>query len=211
MLAPWIMVIKMSKMAHFFVFSTDAGKTQLQFEENIYVHLKDLIWLFQKMLWIVGFWATISKISTLENTTSLFFCQLSSFLIFLPSISHKQQLQDQLTIPFCESNEKDLSGTLKCFAYTVTNFLLSSAKNTKNKAFIDILTLTVNMIATNMTPFFNLLFKLYQLVNFVFAFKDFQNSFPPLHFAFFCKIHIYMPKMALSSLWTWIPISNKIC
>ena len=92
----------------------------------------------------------------LLKIVSLFFCWLSSFLEFIPSISHEWQLQDQLNIPLSERTQRDLSGALKCFAYTVTNVLLPSAKNTKNEAFFDILmTITpgANMISRKMTPF----------------------------------------------------------
>ena len=41
---------------------------QEQFGQNNKAPLKDLIIVFQKMLSIIGFWAIISKISTLENT-----------------------------------------------------------------------------------------------------------------------------------------------
>ena len=91
----------------------------------------------------------------------------------------------------------------------MTNVLLSSAKYAKNEAFFDILmtiTLEVNKITRKMTPFFHLLSKLCQLVYFIFAFKDLQNSVSRLHFVLFCKIHIYMPNMPLSSLLTWISI-----
>ena len=52
------------------------------------------------------------------------FMELSlSFLI--PSVSHKRKLQNLSTIPFSEGKKKkkDLSGALKYFARTVTNFL----------------------------------------------------------------------------------------
>ena len=68
MFALRVMIIKMSKMADFLYFPLMPAKNQSQFGENICMNLKDLIWLFQKMLWIVGFWATISKISALEDT-----------------------------------------------------------------------------------------------------------------------------------------------
>ena len=43
MFAPGVMVIKMSKMAHFLYFPLMPAKNQSQFGENIYAHLKDLI------------------------------------------------------------------------------------------------------------------------------------------------------------------------
>ena len=46
MFAPGVMVIKMSKMAHFWYFLSMSAKNQSQFGENICLHLKDLIELF---------------------------------------------------------------------------------------------------------------------------------------------------------------------
>ena len=43
MLASGVMVIKMSKMAHFLYFLLMPANNQSRFGENIYVHLKDLI------------------------------------------------------------------------------------------------------------------------------------------------------------------------
>ena len=108
-------------------------------------------------------------------------------------------------MPFSERTQKDVSGALKCFPYTVTNVLLLSAKNTKNETLLNILitaTPGINMITRKMTPFSHLLLKFYQFVFFIFAFKDLQNSIPPLNFVLFCKIH--MPRMSLSSLLKWI-------
>ena len=85
MFAPRVMVIKVSQMSHFLYFLLMPVKNQSQFGENIYVHLKNLIWLFQKILWIVGFWATISKISTHEDTElHYFFADSAVFWYFYP-------------------------------------------------------------------------------------------------------------------------------
>ena len=43
MLTPGLMIIKMSKMAHFLYFLQMTAKHQSQFGQNIYVHLEDLI------------------------------------------------------------------------------------------------------------------------------------------------------------------------
>lgn len=51
---PGVLVIKMWKMVHFLYFLLMAGKHSAQFEQNIYVQLKNLK-LFQKMLRIIGF------------------------------------------------------------------------------------------------------------------------------------------------------------
>ena len=43
MFTPRVMVIKMSKMAHFLYFLLMSDTNQSQFGQNIHVHLKDLI------------------------------------------------------------------------------------------------------------------------------------------------------------------------
>ena len=68
------------------------------------------------------------------------------------------------------------------------------------------ITLGVNMITRKMTPFFHLLFKLYWLLYFIFAFKDLQNSVPPLHFVLFCKIHIHMSHLKPVNMYIFLYI-----
>ena len=65
LLLPEIWLLKCQKW-FIFLFSADGSKKS-QFGQNIYVHLKDLIYLFQKMLLVIGFWATISKMSTIAK------------------------------------------------------------------------------------------------------------------------------------------------
>ena len=62
MFTPTVMVIKMSKMAHFLYFQLMTAKKLWQSEQNIYVHLKDLIEFLQKMVWLMSFRFTIHKI-----------------------------------------------------------------------------------------------------------------------------------------------------
>ena len=82
-----VMVINMSKMAYFLYFLLMPAKNQSRLGENIYVHLKDLIYLSQKMLWIIKFSAIVNKILTLENTVSLLFADSAVFYIFTLDIS----------------------------------------------------------------------------------------------------------------------------
>ena len=112
MFTPKVMVVKMSKIAHFLYFLLMPAKNQSQFGQNTYVHLKDLIQLSQKMIWIVGFWDTISKILTLEDTEFHYF--LLTQQIF--GISILDILQTITPKPFSERTQKDLLGALfKCF------------------------------------------------------------------------------------------------
>ena len=62
MFTPTVMAIKMSKMAHFLYFQLMTAKKLWQFQQNIYVHLKDLIEFLQKMVWLISFRFTIHKI-----------------------------------------------------------------------------------------------------------------------------------------------------
>ena len=85
-----VMVIKKSKMAHFLYFllmpakkSVTVWTKYLCASERFYLALSENAMDF-------GFLATINKISTLEDTEFYFFCWLSNFLIFLPSIYHKR-------------------------------------------------------------------------------------------------------------------------
>ena len=62
MFTPTVMAIKMSKMVHFLYFQLMTAKKLWQFQQNIYVHLKDLIEFLQKMVWLISFRFTIHKI-----------------------------------------------------------------------------------------------------------------------------------------------------
>ena len=79
MFTPQVMVIKMSKMAHFFVFSAGASKKLVTVSTKYLCAFEDLLQLFQKMLWIVGFWATMSEISTLQDTEFHYFLLTQQF------------------------------------------------------------------------------------------------------------------------------------
>ena len=82
-----VLVIKMSKMAHFMYFLLDTVKHPSQFGQCIYMHLQDLIWPFEKILWIMYFWATISKIASFKNTGFRYsFVDSEIFLIFIHNI-----------------------------------------------------------------------------------------------------------------------------
>ena len=128
------------------------------------------------MLWIVGFWATFSNISTLEDTKFCYFLILSRFLlIFLPYIF-------LLTISFIERTQTDLSGAL--ISFSVTNFLLSWARKYKKWTIFDIHFNDHDCRSKHDNYkndlFFHRLFKLYPLVYFIFAFQDLQNSVPTI-------------------------------
>ena len=77
MLTPQVMLIKMSKMAHFLYSLLIPAKNQWQFVQNICVSS-----LSQKILWIVAFWATISKISTFQDTEFYHFLLTWQFFDF---------------------------------------------------------------------------------------------------------------------------------
>ena len=55
MFTPGVMIIKMSKMAHFLYFLLMTATNQSQFGQNIHASERSYLKLFQKILWIMGF------------------------------------------------------------------------------------------------------------------------------------------------------------
>ena len=72
MFTPWVMVIQMSKMPNILYVLLMPAKNQSEFGQKI------LFGSLQKILWIVGFWATISKILTFEDTETYYFFEYSA-------------------------------------------------------------------------------------------------------------------------------------
>ena len=90
------------------------------------------------------FGATISKISTFKNNV-------------YPQYLTNSQVQNLLTILFSAITQYLLC-VLKYISQTVTQFLLLSTENKKKTVISDILktiTMGVNMITRQMTPFFS--------------------------------------------------------
>ena len=84
------------------------------------------------MLWIFWFWATISKMSTAEDTEFPYFiADLAVFLYFYPQYLLNGNYKGYWSCFFLKKNEKNLSGALKSFSQTVINISLSSTENTK--------------------------------------------------------------------------------
>ena len=104
----------------------------------------------------------ISNVSTLKNTGfHQLFVDLAFFFFFCcfyPQYLSKSYVQRLLKIPFSARNRWDLPRLLKDISQTVTNALLLSGENNKDLAISDILkaiTVEVNMITTQMAPFFS--------------------------------------------------------
>ena len=85
--SPRVMVIKISRMAHFMYFLLDTRKYQSKFGQDIQTHLKGLVWLFHKILWIMYFGATISKISMFKNTGFQYSFVHAEMFLFTHNIS----------------------------------------------------------------------------------------------------------------------------
>ena len=77
-----VMVIKMSKMAHFLYFQLIPAKNQSQFKCIFTCIWKILFSSLGKMLWIVGSWATISNTSTLEDKDFHYFLLTQQFFLY---------------------------------------------------------------------------------------------------------------------------------
>ena len=62
---PGVMIIKMSKDAHFLYFLLMAAKNKSQLRQNIYEHLKDFT------VWLIGFGVTVYEILVVEISKKL--------------------------------------------------------------------------------------------------------------------------------------------
>ena len=67
------LVIKISRLAHFLIFSADDSKKSVTVRAKSLSISERCYLAHQKILWIIGIWATISKMSTLENTGVWYF------------------------------------------------------------------------------------------------------------------------------------------
>ena len=67
---PRVMVIKMLRMAHFFVFSADGSKKLVSTWAK-YLRTPDLTVFFQKMVWLINFGVTVGKILMVEISEEL--------------------------------------------------------------------------------------------------------------------------------------------
>ena len=111
--SPAFMFIKMSQMSHLLHFLLMAAKKKKKtvaiWAKYLSVSEKShLVLVENAMYWaiIIGFWAAISKMWTLEHTGfGCSFADWAVFLIFLPLISHKWQLENLLPIPFSERTQ----------------------------------------------------------------------------------------------------------
>ena len=95
-----VMVIKMSKIAQFLYFLLMIAENQLQFRQNIYVHLKNIFGSCTKWYGSLDSQLPLARSKPLKRQDFGIYCWLSSFWTFLPSVSGERQLQNLLTIPF---------------------------------------------------------------------------------------------------------------
>ena len=62
----WVMVLKLSKIVHFWNFALTSAKNLSLLKLFPYMHLKVLITFFQKMIWSIGVWATVHEVLPIE-------------------------------------------------------------------------------------------------------------------------------------------------
>ena len=80
----WVMVLKLPKIIHFCKFVLTSSRNLNLLKQFIYVHLKDLIMLFRKIVHFIGVWATVKEM--LKN-------QISSKVVTLQKLNKIHQLQ----------------------------------------------------------------------------------------------------------------------
>ena len=62
----WVMVLKLSKIVHFWNFALTSGRNLSLLKLFPYMHLKILIAFFQKMIWSIGVWTTVHEVLPTE-------------------------------------------------------------------------------------------------------------------------------------------------
>ena len=60
------MILKFPKKSAFLKFCAHLARNLSLLKKFTYMHLKVLITLFQKMIWLIGVWATISEILAIK-------------------------------------------------------------------------------------------------------------------------------------------------
>ena len=120
-----------------------------------------------------------------------FFLLIYLFWYFYPQFLTNNYVQSLLNMPFSARTRWDLPRVHKDIAQTVTNFLLFSGENKNNLPFHKILkaiTLEVNMITRQMTPFSSsTLWALYPLICFTSRPSKFNTTGSPLCIKF-CSV-----------------------
>ena len=71
MYTPRVIIIKMSKMVHFFCIFGWRQQKNNQFGQNNQVQLRDLTELFQKKVWLIGFEVTVCEILRVKISKKL--------------------------------------------------------------------------------------------------------------------------------------------
>ena len=133
--------------------------------------LKDLIELFHKMVWLIGFGVTVCEIFRVKIIKNCWISKTYQDPVF--PRDDVLLMVTQSPVAFSE-RAKYLSDALKCIAQTVTDFLLSSAGNTKishSWHFNYHNSWSRRDSLRNYPILFYLIFE-------IFAFQDFQNSIP---------------------------------
>ena len=109
------MVVKMSKIGQFCIFcwcqqkSHSLGKIFTWIWKILFRYIRKCYGLLNSEL-------PLARYQSLKKQIFIIFCWLSSFLILLPLISQKKQLQNLWTISFSVRTQKYLLGSLfKCF------------------------------------------------------------------------------------------------
>ena len=132
---------------------------------------------FQKMLWVFGFWAIISKTSTVDDTEFLYFiADLAVSLCFYPQYLLKGNYKGYWPYYFLKEMKKIFEVRLNLF---LKLWLIFCCQKIQNICILDILmiiTLITTLITRQMTPFFYLLFEFFRWYISFYAFQDLQNS-----------------------------------
>ena len=69
----WVTVLKLLKIVHFCKFVLTSERNLNLLNQFIYIHLKDLIMLFQRIVCFIGVWATVHEILRIKISKKCWF------------------------------------------------------------------------------------------------------------------------------------------
>ena len=122
----WVMVLNLSKKVDFLQFCADLSK-KLKPVQPIYI-LKVLTTLFQKMIWFIGFWATVHEILAIKISKEILSDpgEINKMHLFdnLRTTTQKGNLEARQMTPFFSST----FSTLTVFKFK----FISEFENTQN-------------------------------------------------------------------------------
>ena len=172
------------------------------------MHLKDVIEFLEKMLCFIGFGVTVCEISRLEISKNCWVSKnIMKLYIFKGWYLANGGSESNNSQHFLRELNKIFQMHINILSKLWLSFFWHKQKIQKCAIFDILMTITrgVNMVTRQMTPFSASTLWALSVGIFHFCISrplkfSSMGSLPTLYYVLICKIHIYMPKITLSSL-----------